>query len=326
MHKRALVVGIDSYPTASDLGGCVTDATRVNALLERHHDGSANFNSRLLLGQLGEDPTITKGRLKSLIEELFASKADQALLYFSGHGFLDKTGGYLVTQDATAYDEGVAMRDVMTLAQNSPVTEVVIILDCCHAGAFGKTPGLSEELVSLREGISVLTASRAAQPAMEDNDGGVFSRLVCEALAGGAADVIGNVSAADLYAYADQALDAWSQRPMFMSHVSTLVPIRESKPTVPKEVLRKLPEYFPTKDHRYSLDPSFEPDDNVRPAEYAKNPAHEEIFAHLQKLRDGRLLVPVGADHMYYAAMNSQACELTELGKFYLDRAQKGLI
>jgi hypothetical protein len=57
---------------------------------------------------------------------LFRDPADIAVLHFSGHGTVNDLDGYLVTQDATKYDDGVAMADVLKLASDSPVREVVV--------------------------------------------------------------------------------------------------------------------------------------------------------------------------------------------------------
>ena len=40
--RRALVIGIDNYPT-SPLKGCVNDANSIANVLETHGDGSPNF-------------------------------------------------------------------------------------------------------------------------------------------------------------------------------------------------------------------------------------------------------------------------------------------
>lgn len=37
-------------------------------------------------------------------------------------------------------------------------------------------------------------------------------------------------------------------------------------------------------------------------------------------------MLPVGTEHMYYAAMESRSCRLTPLGSFYLRKAKKGLL
>jgi hypothetical protein len=311
--RRALIVGIDEYPV-SPLRGCVNDANRIASLLKNHEDGSPNFDCKTLTAPpLG----ITRPILKSKIEELFLNEADVSLLYFSGHGTINNLGGYLVTQDARQYDEGMSMVDVTTLANKSSVKEVVILLDCCHSGALGTVPDLEDKTL-LREGVSILTASRGSQAAVEIAGGGVFTSLVCAALEGGASDVLGKVNIASVYAYVDQALGAWEQRPLFKALVSRLISLRNCHPVVPLNVLRLLPRYFPRADYDFPLDPSFEPDAEPH------HPENEEVFSHLQKYRAARLVVPVGEEHLYFAAINRKSCKLTPLGQFYWTLANTG--
>lgn len=306
--RRALVIGIDNYSTAP-LNGCVADAQRISALLERHTDGSRNFDVVTMLGETGK-PKFTKALVKAAITELFSKPAQVALLYFSGHGASTGFGGYLVTPDATAYDEGVSMADVLKAASNTKVQEVIILLDCCHAGHLGEIP-LAPDSVQLREGICIIVASRANEVAVESAAGGVFTQLVCDALEGGAADPLGRVTAAAVYAYVDQSLSAWEQRPQFRANLSAFNELRKVAPTVAPSILRLLPEYFATPDTVYPLDPSYEP--SVDP----RNETNERTFRDFQQLRDARLLVPDGEDHLYYAAINSKACKLTARGRFY---------
>ena len=61
-------------------------------------------------------------------------------LYFAGHGHIETTGDYLLASDATRGDEGLALDDVLVLANESPATNKVIILDSCHAGIAGNPP------------------------------------------------------------------------------------------------------------------------------------------------------------------------------------------
>jgi uncharacterized caspase-like protein len=311
--RRALVVGIDEYPK-SPLRGCVNDATEIARLLRRNEDGSPNFECQTLTAP---PFPITRAILKGKIEDLFRDEADVALLYFSGHGFANDLGGYLVTPDSERNDEGVSMVDVMTLGKGSRVGEVVILLDCCYSGALGALPTLSN-LTVLREGISILTASRGSQVSVEIRGRGRFTSLLCAALEGGASDVLGKVTIASVYAYVDQSLGAWEQRPLLKALVSKLVPLRSCSPVVPLDVLRSLPKYFSTAETELALDPSFEPDAEPH------HPSNEQIFSQLQKFRAARLVVPVGEDHLYYAAMNSKSCKLTPLGRFYWSQANNG--
>ena len=317
LHKRALYVGIDHYATAP-LGGCVEDVERLRGVLDRDHDGSPNFSGKSLVAPRGHDGVVTKATLREHVEDLFGSPADVALFYFSGHGTANNLGGYLVTQDAQRYDEGLAMNAVLQLATSATfIKEVFIVLDCCHSGALGDLPHVNNT-AALREGVTVLTASRSTQPAMETAAGGRFTGLVCDALAGGAADIRGRVTAADVYAYVEGTLDAWEQRPLYKAHVSRLLPLRCCRPSVPDSTLRKLPALFADADAVLQLGRSYEP---------TEKPHHEEneqTFGELQKLRAVRLVEPVGEEHMYYAAMNGTGCRLTPLGRHFWTLANNG--
>jgi Caspase domain len=314
--RRALLVGIDSYAQAP-LAGCVNDARAMADILSKHHDGTPNFDVRLLTAP---PEKITRAILRDAIEYSLKQPADIALLYFSGHGTENNLGGYLVTQDAAKYDEGVSLVDVLTLVNASPVREIVVMLDSCHSGAMGHIPAVENNKANIREGVSILTASRSSEAAVETGGNGLFTSLVTAAIEGGAADVAGHVTVAGIYAYVDESLGPWDQRPLFKSHVSTLVPIRNAKPAVPIATIRRLPEWFPKPDQEFALDPSYEPD--AEPA----NTLHEEIFGRLQECRSGKLVEPVDEIHMYYAAMRSKACRLTPLGRHYWRLANDGRI
>ncbi|MCH7884998.1 MAG: caspase family protein [Planctomycetes bacterium] len=193
--RRALCVGIDLYPSGS-LHGCVSDADRMANVLARHADDSPNFDCRKMVApNPGNSDVVTTATLRQAVEELFKHDAEVALFHFSGHGTFNNLDGYLVTQDAKRWNEGVPMSQVLNAANMSPATEVVILLDCCFSGNFGNLPAIDNKKVMLREGVSILTASRGDQPSVEAGGGGVFTSLVVDALSGGAADLMGEVSA-----------------------------------------------------------------------------------------------------------------------------------
>ena len=317
-RRRALVVGIDDYP-AAPLTGCVNDAKAMAKLLRTHEDGSPNFAVRVMTAP---SRTVTRPVLREALAQLFSEsdEADVALFYFAGHGTENNLGGYIVTSDAKEYDAGIALTDVLTLANRSRARECVILLDSCHSGHLGAIPALNNDQAHLREGVSILAAARPSQLAAENNGSGLFTELVCGALDGGAADVLGNTTAAAVYAYVEQALGPWEQRPVYKASLSKLVSLRDNRAAVPREVLRRLPDWFPEADHVFALDSSYEPDADPR------HPEHEYIFAQLQRCRAAKLVVPIGEDHMYYAAMNGTGCQLTPLGKHYWRLARKRTI
>jgi len=305
--KKALIVGINDYPN-SPLNGCVNDANAIGTILESHGDGSPNFGVKMMTSP---SLSVTRSSLREAIESLFTGDSDMALLYFSGHGYIKSTGGYLVTTDATRYDEGVSMDDVLKLANASKSKNKVIILDCCHSGSLGSPSISSDALAQLSEGLSVLTASRDYEYAMEANGSGIFTSLVVDALKGGAADIRGNITPGSLYAYVDEALGAWEQRPMFKTNVSSFTPLRKIAPKIPLETIRKITTYFSTPDAAHSLNPSYE---DTEPSAIENN---IKIFKDLQKFQSVGLVIPVDAEFMYFAAINSKSCRLTALGYQY---------
>lgn len=136
--RRALVVGIDDY-ASNPLHGCVNDATNVAALLREHADGAPNFNVKVMTAPSQQ---VTRSALREGLAALFgdASDCDVALLYFAGHGTENDLGGYLVTQDIQKYDEGIALTEVLTLANQSQARERIIILDSCLLVMWAKCP------------------------------------------------------------------------------------------------------------------------------------------------------------------------------------------
>ena len=121
---------------------------------------------------------------------------------------------------------------------------------------------------------------------------------------------------AGLYSYLDECFGPWDQRPAFKANVDRLNELRRCAPAVPPSELREIRELFPAADHVFPLDPSYEPDAEPR------DPTHERAFGTLQRYRAAKLLVPVGAEHMYFAAMESKACRLTPLGTTLLAACQ----
>lgn len=313
--RKALVIGIDEYPTLP-LNGCVNDAIAVSELLRVNGDGSPNFDVSLQLD------VKTKAELRGMIDDLFSGDADVALLYFSGHG---SDQGYLVTPDFQRNDLGIPMSELLAMANNSKCKNKIIILDCCFSGKLGENPITQSNESTLGEGVTIMAASSRDEAATEFNGQGLFTSLFLQSLRGSAADITGRITPAGIYAFVDQSLGAWQQRPVFKTNISHFVSIREIEPRVSKAVLRKLRNYFVSPSDEFKLDPSFEftndptyKHDIVAPHADAD---HVNIFRELQMFESVGLVEPVGEDHMYFAAMNSKSCKLTALGLHYWNLA-----
>lgn len=308
--KRALIVGINTYSRVRSLNGCVNDANKIERLIARNADGTRNFDTKLVTTDQGE---VVRKDLKQLVVELFAQPADMAFFYFSGHGTATHLGGYLCTSEADRYDEGFPMQELVSAINSAPIKEVVVILDCCQSGAMGAVPGLAANAATIREGVSILTASREDQSSIEVNGSGVFTSLVCDALAGSAADLRGTVTPAGVYSHVEQSFGAWDQRPLFKSYVSRSTPLRTAGPKTSIDNLLNLPTLFPKPDFVHNLDRTYEH------TERSAKPENVEKFKTLKKLQTvGLIQVNRGPDpDLYYACLENKSCELTALGKFY---------
>lgn len=312
--RKALVVGINDYPK-SPLCGCINDAVKFAGIIERNGDGSPNFDVRLV------EDVQSKSDLKGLITDLFSGDSDTSLFYFSGHGYIDDIGGYVVTPDYQPHDFGVSMDEILTIANNSKSKNRIIILDCCHSGALGSPKVTGTNAAHIGEGVSILTASKDDEPSLEVAGHGVFTNLLLDALRGGAADLRGHITPGSVYAYIDQALGSWDQRPVFKTNITRFTSLRTVQPQVTVDVLRKIIEYFPSPEQEYKLDSSYE-DTNANEIEHKviepyADSENVSVFKYLQKFESIGLVVPVDEEHMYFAAMNSKSCKLTALGYHY---------
>jgi hypothetical protein len=312
--RKALVVGINNYPGAP-LSGCINDASAFGAIMETHGNGDPNFAVHL------RTDISTKGELKEMIEKLFSSDDEIALFYFSGHGFENNLGTYLVTPDYSKNDVGFSMTDLLVMANNSKAKNRIIILDCCHSGSAGTSPITGGVTTSINKGVTILTASKSDEASMEVNGHGVFTNLLIDALQGGAADIRGDITPGSIYSYIDQALGAWEQRPVFKTNISEFISLRNMVPKVSKEVLRNIIKYFPEPEQEYALNPSYDDQNSPDVPHFLKQPyakpENVKVFKELQQFQSVGLVVPVNTSFMFFAAMESKSCRLTALGFHY---------
>jgi hypothetical protein len=309
--RKALVIGLNDYPSAP-LSGCVNDAVRMEQILQKNGDGSPNFGVKTILG------SASRRHLREAIESLFHGENEVVLLYFSGHGLIKSSGGYIVSTDFERYDEGIPMDEILALANHSRARDKIIIFDCCHSGSLGNPTIGDGNLAQLSDGLTILTASRSYEVSMEVNGAGVFTSLLIDALQGGAADLRGFITPGSLYSYVDEALGAWDQRPVFKTNVSRFTHLRRIDPPIPLATLRKIGDYFVSPEEEFKLDPSYE-FTSEQPIE-----EHVKIFKDLQRFQSVGLVVPVDAEYMYFAAMESKSCRLTALGFQYWRLVKEG--
>ncbi len=331
--RRALIVGVDHYGDYP-LSGCIADAQALAGVLRRNSDGSRNWDISLVTSST-DLKAVTRPRLREHLTRLFDnSRGCELLFFFAGHGASTLWGTEFVTQDGVTDSLGVSMDDLLTLANNSPAHSVTLILDCCFSGGAGAPAVLQESGTAeafrlsralLREGVTVLAASRPTEPAAEAAGHGAFTRVLLEGLEGGASDHLGKVTAQSLYAYASPYFDAWQQRPTFKSHVTEPTLLRVGPPWIDVKLLRQLPDHFATADTRLRLTPEHEGEGRPLPSEDAGTPAQRQ-FDYLGRLRNANLATSDNNRAFYWAALESGDVYLTSLGKYFWRLAARGVL
>ncbi len=304
--RQALIIGIDKYP-AQPLNGCKNDAKRIAEVLNYDDDDQKRVNFEIKLALDVE----SKSKLREMIRNLFDCDANMVLLYFSGHGYMSAAGGYIVTPDAGPNDPGISMDEILHYANQSDVRTKVIILDCCNSGAFG-TPVNAAGTSYLGKGMTILTSSREKETSVEKDGHGIFTSLLIDALEGGASDLKGDITPGSVYAHIDMAIGNWGQRPIFRTNVTRFTPLRKVKSHISLTILKKLIIYFPASRSEFSLDPGYEWTNKE-----TADPVKVEIFKELQKMNRVGLVIPIGTEDMYFAAIEHKACKLTALGQHY---------
>ena len=327
IKRRALLIGIDDYPDPNKLNGCTNDVDIIKSVLEKNGDGSDNFDIEELKNV--KSSKVAMGA----IESLFALDLDIAILYFSGHGYVNTTGAEIVFPNDCqndGYYNGLQMRSIMDVLNQSHAKNKILIFDCCHAGDLGRYR-VDIDNSDLKTGVSIITACRGNESAMvRDGSASIFTAAFCMALKGAAADFSGNITIGSVYAYIDRFFSASEQRPVFKTNATEFVPIRHVTPKVAPNAIRQIATLFPKPFDEFRLDPSYEvtnsPDTRVQLVEPYADPDHVKVMDTLQELASIGFVRPVDEKHMFYAAMNNKSCKLTDLGRYYWILVKKNLI
>jgi hypothetical protein len=326
--RKALVVGINDYDNFSSLRHAESDANAITELLAFHGDGdrSRNFD---IAKMLHSEVPVQRATLRPAIHNLFAnSKGLDLAFYFAGHGVVSETGGYLVTADGIVNDYGITMDELYIAAQRSPANSVLLMLDCCHSGAVGDTRALGDDSprTVLRENTTIMAASLPMQAAVESREGGLFSAALKDALDGAAADILGNISLASVYAVIERRFSLWQQRPVAKSYVSRPIVLRKVRARLSQQELRRLPSFFPTPAHKYPLTPDHDPERDVNEvARTLELPDKVEVGRIFKRYRDAGLLeATVPGEDFYYVAQRSRTVQLTLFGREYWRLVTRG--
>jgi SOS regulatory protein LexA len=211
-RRLALLVATSAYsdPDLRQLRASERDVSELAAVLGDPRIGCFQVQTRVNL------PTT---EVHEAIEDFCAElhPDDQLLIYFSCHGILDSKGR-LYYATANTRPQRLAATAVASSWLNERLDDCrarrqIIILDCCHSGAFARgTKGDAELALHQRfrpvgRGRVVFTASRSTESAFEGNAisdkvlPSVFTRAIIDGLRSGIADrdKDGLITISDLY-------------------------------------------------------------------------------------------------------------------------------
>lgn len=212
MGRYALLIGISNYNKGLDLlPSAVKDVDALRQVLLNSEIGGFADGDVVVLKDA------EKGVIETAIYHLFANRKpdDLLLLYFSGHGVTDDRRDFYFTGISTSKDAlpptAVSSVYVQGEMDKSRSQRQVVILDCCHSGAFPK--GMKAKdigTVDLKlggEGRAILTAADSSQYAFEQEgfDLSLYTHFLVEGLKTGAADrdEDGDVSVDELHVYVE---------------------------------------------------------------------------------------------------------------------------
>lgn len=320
--RKALIVGINYYEHANCLRGAVNDATHIGETLKNHYNAKTdrydrpNFDVTLKVAR-NADSAISKSELRKAVEAVFDGNPTVALFYFAGHGTFDRFGGYLCASDCHPGepDEGLSLEYVMNVVRESRAENKIVILDSCFSGMIGDYANL-RGVASLPENTTLLAACQKYQTADEPKGRGLFTSLMYEALNGGAMNVLGEISPSSIYDYVEKSLAPWEQRPVFKANVQSSICLRHEKSRIEIKDLRRITELFYDSHSEIQLSPRYEMDKKDAD-DKTYDPEKEEDFRVLRKMNAVNLVVPVGEEYMYWAAIRYKSCKLTARGRQY---------
>ncbi|WP_375514187.1 caspase family protein [uncultured Nostoc sp.] len=165
----AIIIGINNYENGiPELETAVPDARKLAQIIQEQHQSlkqqyqSQNkyevqliLNKRATLNQLKQlIADLKQGQIPLDNETITVTKDDRVLFYFAGHGkaleaLENQEGpvGYLIPQDATKDSSTfLPMQELHDALNALPCRHMLVILDCCFAGAF-RWASLKREIV-----------------------------------------------------------------------------------------------------------------------------------------------------------------------------------
>jgi uncharacterized caspase-like protein len=182
----AVIIGDGAYEQLPKLHSAIPDAKAIAAVLKRRY----GFEVTTLLDANRYDILSTLNDIRAKL-----GKDDSLLIYYAGHGELDKVNvrGYWLPIDAEAgspanWISNISITDMLNAME---ARHVIVIADSCYSGAMGRSPFIErsdsdlKSLERIASGRSRTVFSSGGLRPVLDGGGGehsVFAKAVLEAL------------------------------------------------------------------------------------------------------------------------------------------------
>lgn len=174
MSSYALLIGISQFsdPKLGKLNAPRSDVEALARVLEDPERGG--FTS--VTTCIDQELQVIRDQVASLLDE--RNPDDLVLLYYSGHGILTKGQRLFLATGQTLFDRpqarSLAALEMRDMLEQSRAGKQVVILDCCHSGAFGEgskgaVQAVNPDTFGDSEGQFVLTATDALQLAYDSS-------------------------------------------------------------------------------------------------------------------------------------------------------------
>lgn len=139
---RAFLIAVEQYDHVTTLGTPRNDVEKMARVLSEQH----GYDVHTLIKR-GTGNEISKADLEHFLFEVMpgiVQQNDRVILYFAGHGIAvteenpAEPKGFLLTREAVAGDESTyyPMSRLNEALHNLPCKHLLLLLDCCFAGAF----------------------------------------------------------------------------------------------------------------------------------------------------------------------------------------------
>lgn len=190
-NYHALVIGNNNYRDMTNLSTAVNDARAVAGVLSEKY----GFNTKLLLDA---NRYSMLSSLNELREQL--TEKDNLLIYYAGHGELDKVNlrGYWLPVDAEAdssanWISNVAITDILNTMS---AKHVLVVADSCYSGSMTRSslarlqPGMSQSMrekwfrVMVKTRVRAVLTSGGVKPVLDSGGGdhSVFAKAFLDVL------------------------------------------------------------------------------------------------------------------------------------------------